>query len=168
MSWPLSSKWKIWWILRSLWRKTCPVWCATYNRSNFSKNNLEKTLCTLCLRPATSLKKRLWHRLFFCEFSKISKNTFSYRTPPVAAAVIVYYTMILTEADLGHLKHVGWSSLWQRLVARSRYLLSQKKSILVSAGILDPPLLQIEMSKLNMHHTLEKNFTKYFLKLSWM
>ena len=38
-------------------------------------------------RPATLLKKRLWHRcLFSCEFCEISKNNFSYRTPLVAAS----------------------------------------------------------------------------------
>ena len=55
----------------------------------------------LGLRSATLLKKRLWHKCFLgcnfikketlaqvfsCEFCKISKNTFSYRTPPVAAS----------------------------------------------------------------------------------
>ena len=37
------------------------------------------------LRPATLLKKRLWQGVS-CEFCKISKNTFSYGTPPVAAS----------------------------------------------------------------------------------
>ena len=55
------------------------------------------------LRPETLLKKRLRHRCFpevcnfikrealaqgfSCEFCEISKNTFCYRTPPVAASV---------------------------------------------------------------------------------
>ena len=43
-------------------------------------------LAWLCLRPATLLKKRLWDRHFFCKFSKISKNTCFYRTPPVVAS----------------------------------------------------------------------------------
>ena len=37
------------------------------------------------LRPATLLKKTL-AQVFSCEFSEISKNNFSYRTPPVAAS----------------------------------------------------------------------------------
>ena len=37
-------------------------------------------------RPVNSLKWRLRHRFFSCEFYEISKNTFSYRTPPVAAS----------------------------------------------------------------------------------
>ena len=39
------------------------------------------------LIPATLLKKRLWQRCFAVNFAKIlrSRNTFSYRTPPVAA-----------------------------------------------------------------------------------
>ena len=39
------------------------------------------------LRSATLLKKRLWHRCFPVDFGKITKNTFFYRTPPVAASV---------------------------------------------------------------------------------
>ena len=39
------------------------------------------------LRPATLLKNRLWHRCFPVNFCEISKNTFCYRTPPVAASV---------------------------------------------------------------------------------
>ena len=37
------------------------------------------------LRPSTLLKKRLWHRCFPFNFCEIFKNTFSYRTPLVAA-----------------------------------------------------------------------------------
>ena len=42
------------------------------------------------LRPATLLKKRLREeaKVFFCEFCKISKNTYSYRTPQVAASLV--------------------------------------------------------------------------------
>ena len=42
-----------------------------------SKNSQENTL----------LKKRLWYRCFSVKFCEISKNTFSYRTPPMAASV---------------------------------------------------------------------------------
>ena len=38
------------------------------------------------LRPASLLKKRLWH-VFSCEFCEAFKNTFFHRTPPVAASV---------------------------------------------------------------------------------
>ena len=38
-----------------------------------------------CLRPATFLKKRL---VFLCEFSEISKNTFSYSTLLVATSAV--------------------------------------------------------------------------------
>ena len=38
-------------------------------------------------QPATLLKKRLWRRVFSCELCEISKNTFSYRTPSLAASV---------------------------------------------------------------------------------
>ena len=38
-------------------------------------------------RTATLLKKRLWHRCFSYAFCEISKKTFYYRTPQVAASV---------------------------------------------------------------------------------
>ena len=37
--------------------------------------------------PATTLQKKFWHRCFPMTFAKISNNTFSYRTPPVAAFI---------------------------------------------------------------------------------
>ena len=40
------------------------------------------------LRPATLLKKRLWHRYFHV-------FTFFYRTPPVAASVEAFFASIL-------------------------------------------------------------------------
>ena len=44
------------------------------------------------LRPTTLLKRNL-AQVFSCEFCKIFKNTFSYRTPPVAASVVKPVTM---------------------------------------------------------------------------
>ena len=44
-------------------------------------------------RPATLLKKRPWHRYFLCEFCKISKNTFFYRVPLVAASECIRNTI---------------------------------------------------------------------------
>ena len=46
---------------------------------------LSSSVSRAVLRPATLLKKRLWHRCFTCEFCKIC-NTFFYRTPLVAAS----------------------------------------------------------------------------------
>ena len=34
------------------------------------------------------IKKRLYHRCFACEICGIFKNTFFYRTPPVAASAL--------------------------------------------------------------------------------
>ena len=44
------------------------------------------------LQHATLLKKRLWHRCFFCEFCEISKNTFFNRIHLVAASSILRET----------------------------------------------------------------------------
>ena len=44
------------------------------------------------LRPAALLKKRLaLAQMFSSEFCEISKDTFSYRTPPVAASVFMVH-----------------------------------------------------------------------------
>ena len=54
---------------------------------------------------ATLLKKRFWQDAF-CEFSEISKNTFFYRTPAVAASVGVQ-----TEQERGDSILVGIKGL---------------------------------------------------------
>ena len=41
--------------------------------------------------------KRLWHSEFFSEFCEISKNTFSYRTRPVAASKTKVILGIMTN-----------------------------------------------------------------------
>ena len=41
--------------------------------------------------PANLLKKRLWHLYFLVNFANI-KNTFLYRTPPVAASDNTIFT----------------------------------------------------------------------------
>ena len=39
-------------------------------------------------------------------------------------------------------------------------------SILIPAGVLDPPLLEIDISKVYKYHTGEENFTKkYFVAI---
>ena len=48
-----------------------------------------------CNWTVTLLKKRLCYRCFPCEFCKISKNVFSYRTPPVAASVYWWHHSIV-------------------------------------------------------------------------
>ena len=39
------------------------------------------------LKPSNFIKKETLAQVFPCEFYEISKNAFSYRTPPVAASV---------------------------------------------------------------------------------
>ena len=55
---------------------------------NSEKNNSARVsfLIKLLARPATLLKKRLWHRCFPVNFCEISKNTFFHRIPLVAAS----------------------------------------------------------------------------------
>ena len=60
------------------------VFCKKDVHRNFAKFT-EKQLCQSLL---TLLKKKL-AQVFSCEFCEISKNTFSYRTPPVAASSVL-------------------------------------------------------------------------------
>ena len=61
-----------------------------YTRAFFLEKHLQKLFFSSFsgLRPATSLKKKILAQVFSYEFCKISKNTFSYGSPPVAASVI--------------------------------------------------------------------------------
>ena len=80
-------------ILAVLARSSHPeVFCKKGALRNFIKFT-GKHLCQSLffnkvadLRLATLLKKRLWHRCFYCEFCEISKNTFFDKTPLVAAS----------------------------------------------------------------------------------
>ena len=68
------------------------VFCKNGVLRNFTKltgKHLRQSLFfnkVVGLRPATLLKRRLWHRCS-CEFCEISENTFFYRTPLAAASV---------------------------------------------------------------------------------
>ena len=59
------------------------------NFAKFTEKHLRQSLFFIkvaCLRPATLLKKETLSQVFSCEFCETSKDTFSYRTPPVAAS----------------------------------------------------------------------------------
>ena len=50
---------------------------------------------------ATGLRPQTLAQVFSCEFCEISKNTFSYRTRPVAASEGLYQIPIRIGLDLG-------------------------------------------------------------------
>ena len=56
-----------------------------------SQNSQENTCASLFFNKVAGawnvIKKETLAQVFSCEFCEISKNTFSYRTPPVAASV---------------------------------------------------------------------------------
>ena len=61
------------------------------NFAKFTGKKLSQSLFYCRLRPAAVLKKETLAQVFSCEFYEISKNTFSYRTPPEAASVLNIY-----------------------------------------------------------------------------
>ena len=50
----------------------------------------EAVVQTCCAQASNFIKKETLAQVFSCEFCEISKNT-SYRTPPVAASVLIYF-----------------------------------------------------------------------------
>ena len=68
------------------------VFCKKGVLRNFAKFTGKHLCHSLCFNKvvgllATSFKKILWRRCFLVNFCEISKNTFFYRTPMVAASV---------------------------------------------------------------------------------
>ena len=83
-----------------------------------SQNSLEKTcardffLIDSCLRPATLLKRASGTGVFL-EFSKIFKNTFFNRTPPVAASRFSYQLVQRNLPPQGLLPFVLLTLYWE-------------------------------------------------------
>ena len=78
---------------------------------SISQNSQESTWArvSFLIKACNSIKKETLARVFSCEFCEISKNTFSYGTPPVAASVmfswwwqntiiIYYYSSLLLRS----------------------------------------------------------------------
>ena len=53
-----------------------------------SENSQENTCARVSFLSCNFIKKETLTQMFSCEFSEISKNIFSYRTPPVAASTM--------------------------------------------------------------------------------
>ena len=49
--------------------------------------SVEKVFLEKCPQACNFIKKEILAQVFSCEFCKISKKTFFYRTPPVAASI---------------------------------------------------------------------------------
>ena len=84
--------------------------------------------------------------MFFCEFCEISKNTFSYRLPPVAASAACNFFKKEIPAKMffcvfrGGSRTAGTSKM-------ERFMIVTKRSILDVTTVLDPPLKFGKISK---------------------
>ena len=84
------------------------------------RSSLPEVFCTkgADLRPATLLKKRLWHRFFCYGLCEIFKITFFYRTPTVAASEVYFSSHqrnIVCEYKLHGkpiMKYQSWTCFW--------------------------------------------------------
>ena len=76
------------------------------------QNSQENT----CTRVSFLVKRRLGHNVFSCELCEMSKNTYSYRTPPVAASwflnsshpAFIYMKNLMALALERHLQILIW------------------------------------------------------------
>ena len=84
--------------------QTCSIWKGVLrNLTKFTWNHLCQSLFfnkVVGPRPATLIKKRLWHRCLY----EIFKNTFSYRTPLVTASVSKRLLLLMHELWLQNSK----------------------------------------------------------------
>ena len=60
------------------------------------------------------IKKETLAQVFSCEFCQISKNTFSYRTPPVAASVLWRWSFLFSMWRLSSL--LTFMKTWANLL----------------------------------------------------
>ena len=65
------------------------------------------------------IKKETLAQVFTCEYCDISKNTFSYRTPPVDASVGMIYSKRLDSRKDLHSVNSAWSILHAKFKACS-------------------------------------------------
>ena len=86
--------------IEQIQKQSCPkVFCKKGVIRNFTKftgKYLRPSLFfdkVVGLRPATLLRKRLWHRCFPVNFVKFLRNTFFHKTPLVAAYENTFYTV---------------------------------------------------------------------------
>ena len=79
---------KDWVLFRSSHRKVFCEKGVLTNFAKFTRKHLCESLFLIKLLADTDnfIKKETLAQVFFCEFYKIFKNTFSCRTPPVAAS----------------------------------------------------------------------------------
>ena len=71
-----------------------------------SQNTQENTCARVSfltkLQACNFIKKETLAQVFSCEFCEIPKNTFSHRTPPVAASVLYIYKVVLGAVGGNH------------------------------------------------------------------
>ena len=92
------------------------------------QNSKEKT-CARVSFLINFIKKKILAQVFSCEFCEISKNTFSYRAPPVTACgrCIVYLSMLFINQSCSFY-NPSISSLISLWVDRSQWEINQVKN----------------------------------------
>ena len=67
------------------------------NFAKFTEKHLCQSLFLIKLQACNFIKKEALVQVFSCEFCEISKNTFSYRTPPAAASDLCCYFVLYLD-----------------------------------------------------------------------
>ena len=84
--------------------------------------NLQENTCTRVPEACNFIKKETLAQVFSCEFCEISKNTYSYRTPTVAASVGFWLVSFVRETN----QIIGKSNLVYIIAAPMSRLQLQK------------------------------------------
>ena len=77
-------------LKKRLWQRCFPVNFAKFLRTPFSHNTAGQLLLNFWSQACNVIKIEALAQVFSSEFCAISKNNFSYRTPPVAASAKMY------------------------------------------------------------------------------
>ena len=87
------------------------------NQQNSLKTFIGNSFALDISRPQTCnfIKKETLAKVFSCEFCKISENTFSYRTPSVAASVLLVENYMIY-------RFISWHLCFRKNYISSRFL----------------------------------------------
>ena len=98
---------------------------------NSQENTCVRVSFLIKLKAACNfIKKETLTRVLSCEFCEISKNTFSWRTPPVAASTLELSSFLLTKQLLSKKEILYLSACDITISLLSNNILSDNKGIL--------------------------------------
>ena len=91
------------------------------------RSSRPEVFCRLC----NFIKKATLAQVFSCEFCEISKNTFSYRSPRVAASVYIYFCQYYHKRNSAEREVLSFESKFSNNLAFSLLLVLSREILLL-------------------------------------